>query len=46
MLGGDIEIAMDTESDQSWYIVRIPLVFKAEAFDRFPQIDWHFASSP
>ena len=35
LLEGDIEIAVDEESDEKWQIVRIPLVFKPEAFERF-----------
>ena len=35
LLEGDIEIAVDTESEQNWQIVRIPLVFKPEAFERY-----------
>jgi len=34
MLEGDIEVGLDGEGDQKWQIVRIPLVFKAEAFER------------
>ncbi len=26
---------MDAKSEQNWQIIRIPLVFKAEAFERF-----------
>ena len=31
LLEGDIEIGLDGEGDHKWQIVRIPLVFKAEA---------------
>ena len=35
LLEGDIEIGVDEESELKWQIVRIPLVFKAEAFERY-----------
>ncbi len=35
MLECDIEIAVDTDRDEIWQIVRIPLVFKVEVFERF-----------
>jgi len=34
LLEGDIEIRQDGEGDQRWQIVRIPLVFKMEAFEQ------------
>ncbi len=34
LLEGDIEAGLDGEGDQRWQIVRIPLVFKSEAFER------------
>ena len=31
LLEGDIAIGVDTESEEKWQIVRIPMVFKVEA---------------
>ena len=34
LLEGDIEIAVDSEGEENWQIIRIPLEFKPEAFER------------
>ena len=35
LLEGDIEIGVDEEIDEKWQIMRIPFVFKPEAFERY-----------
>ena len=42
LLEGDIEVGLDGEGEQKWQIVRMPLVFKAQAL-RWGDL-WHCPS--